>query len=749
MAARAHAHARHSRPRACATLAAALLLPAAARATSSCGYGTYAQPTAGGAACAPCPEGALCTGAGPPLAQDGFWHAPGDVSVFYACAARYCLPEQPGASSNCRTGHAGVLCGICAPGYAFQGAFCAACAAGEDMRRWTRGEQAGLAIGAVLLFLGATLPLLLAPLSPHLTAAAVTLAQRVGWKLSAAAARTRALTPQVSNLNTARITDDCGGNVFASGRPTDDSDGLSPEVAADVAADVSVKLTPPLPTYVGDGAGLRMLARVRAPLRLLVDTLQIVASFQRTLRVPWPPVFYAFASRFVLLNFGFLRLPTSGCGSPGASYFATFHGITLGVTGMCAYIGAVWAAGRVAARLRDIDAAHVAAFDAAALSWLVALLNVSYAPVSQIVLGAFSCRPVAGAAWLAADLSIMCGTAAHGRYTRAAVFWIIAFVLGVPLLFLLLLLRFRIPARAAARARAARLEELWDAALAQGALLPARFSFSGRTSAAMSHDEVNALYEGLLRLPPGGGDSVPLDAKLRRLLRGCGDKAPRGDRTWAALEAESAANDPEEAAALAHARRCIGSLCEDCTVGRWWWCFVELLYRLLLTAVLPFIAPSNPAQLVAGAAIAFCAMLAAQHAVPYAARASRLASCGLHVVIVLFFYVALLLRMRVPITAGGATDGTFYGAVIGILLCAVFVGPLAALLDGPALWRAAMRREAGRTQVEGTPTFFAFADYSNTTPRASSPRGSSSFLAQPGFSHGRSMSPRGDEREDA
>ena len=229
----------------------------------ACLYGTYAVPSADGAtfACESCPANAICTGPDVPLAQTGYWHIPGDHSVFYACAEDKCLAETPGEaaanSSNCVIGRTGNVCGICEEDWAEQDQVCVPCRPSDAFDAWSDSSKAGAIIGALLLFVGVSYVGFLRPLF--------------------------------------------GGQ--------DAHNADTSKRSAGHAALAHVTLLS------------AVLEMVSEPLTIVVESLQIVSSFQRTMHINWPPLDFHIMAKLNIVNFSFLRFPNTACATPAVSFY--------------------------------------------------------------------------------------------------------------------------------------------------------------------------------------------------------------------------------------------------------------------------------------------------------------------------------------------------------------------------------------------------------------------------------------------
>ena len=186
---------------------------------------------------------------------------------------------------------------------------------------------------------------------------------------------------------------------------------------------------------------------VAGPIRITVEAVQIVSSFQRTLRVAWPPVFYLLMAKLDVVNANFVTLPKAACATPRAGFYSTFLGITLGVTGLFVFIACVWLAGRAAAARRParFPPPLVSAFDRSTLSKALMLASLAYAPLAETILAAFSCRRIGDAYWLTADIREQCYTPAHRVYWDLAVFWTVLYPIGIPVAQLALLRACSLP----------------------------------------------------------------------------------------------------------------------------------------------------------------------------------------------------------------------------------------------------------------------------------------------------------------
>jgi len=293
--------------------------------------------------CLPCPEGAQCTygaaasgaavnGAFPPLALQDYWHSTGMEDnptmlpaplglVFYPCVADLCLAETQatfclqhmeltnGSSwdtpgfvvdqchfllqnalgaggqyalpvvngtdvilinstipiDNCVLGQTGRACSWCLPGWTLQGLVCGACPPNSSLQSSGTGVIA-TAISLLSVFggIGFTLYLLL-PLYPDLF-------EKPGLLIKAAKLYAKRLLKRTLERFRSRTL----APVTKGSLKADAAEGAAPEVKSRERPKPST-----LTTLIA------LYTFFIEPFRLIVDNVQIISSFQRTIRVAW------------------------------------------------------------------------------------------------------------------------------------------------------------------------------------------------------------------------------------------------------------------------------------------------------------------------------------------------------------------------------------------------------------------------------------------------------------------------------
>lgn len=659
-----------------------------------------------GAACAACPDGAICAG-GVALTAAGRWRASALDNASYDCPASLCAavppPAAPGAAppaAACRQGHTGPLCAVCcapgAPGcdnttWAYQGGVCGACDPADAWAAWPRWRRALLLAGASAGGAIALLLLLFLPLLPGLSKSLL-----VAFEKCRAAAQRLLHRPQLPAQH------------------------IGAEAAADARAARRAARKRSL------AALKRSAQRAARPLKVVVNFVQVAASFPQTLHVRWPRVFYAIAARLSVVNLSLVKLPVLACMHPEPSFYATFHGYTLGCAAGVAMLALAAAAGAAlqlhrGGSLRDKRAYR---FFNRCVAAALSLLYFAYPAVCTAVLGVFSCQQLpdgaGGTAWfLRADYREQCYTPRHRAYMAAAAFYVVVYPFGVPFTFWLLLRHYGVARMARAKLDAAWLQAAADwAARHAGGAVPADSGDPRRLTAANVSDEhLHALHTLFCATvshddaqpgeapeakpapmqPRDDGDAAMCDgvaskplrdeaaraAKLRELLAWCRRSEllripplhwpvsarleEEAERAYAAA-APPIPPTPEEE--LAEDR--VGFLFESYHVECYYWEIIELLRRLLLTAVMSLVSPGSGAQVVMGLLIAFAAVVLYSRRKPYAETSINRLSFVAQVNIFLLLLVALLLKVQVD---GADNDSRIYNAVVGTLSLSVLLVP--------------------------------------------------------------------------
>ena len=709
-----------------------------------CEYGTFKVFSLNASAtipftCEPCPSGAICSPGDPPLAIEGYWHIPDDRSAFYSCSPGLCEAESVSDEDNCAPRQAGVVCGLCAPGFALQGSRCEACSSVGAITSWPLAKRAGLAVGAAVAALLLTVPLFLYPLLPLKwfgLKRSVSVIDTDDMDSELAGGHTRAITHQfqaAAQVAIAARRMEGLKRTLSGDSPTRLVEGLSRTASGGGG---SLPRSPRTPLKPWDETELEehrtqtlrllqsntkslileepgtiqarssslmgfLFAALWAniePMRITADSVQIISSFQLTMRVPWPDIFYAFSSRLSFINMSFLKLPKTGCATPNVNYLQTFNGYTCGVAASICYILLLWAGGEAYCRHRKLSHLVRSEFVSVILARLLLFSDLVYAPVSEIVLGIYSCRKIGDNWYLNPDLSVLCYTPEHYRYMRLGGFWIALYPIGIPVFFAGLLWYYRIPRTSGILRRTALLRQVVELAWHHGVQQPPDVVTSMLSCDNITDEHLAALCEGLLceQVPepstPGGlSDSLPLDgansreARLERILAWGRARLHRTHFGWNVLSFNPELDRRREGYQV------VARIYEPFLPSRWMFKLIELSYKLIVTCALQFVQPGSSAQVVAGVFLSLIYHIVYQRMLPYADKCSRQIAFTHTIVILLLFIGALLLRLEVPIV-----NDRFLAAYVAILWTAVFAVPVFLIARSgklQLLWRS--REAAG------------------------------------------------------
>jgi len=446
------------------------------------------------------------------------------------------------------------------------------------------------------------------------------------------------------------------------------------------------------------------------PLRIVLETFQLLTSFRHTMRVPWPSVLTAILSRLSVVGFSFLTLPNTACATPRSDYYSLFNGTTLGVTAVLLYVGGV--SFFVSFMLTSRGAAEkvIAAHRNITLYRILFLVTIFYAPLAGMILSVFNCTEVDGVWYIRSDLRYQCYTVEHNRFRAAGVFWAIVYVAGIPAAYWLVLLGFKVPAMARRMMDDAHLYNVVEFAMRTGLELPTAH-MSALTSRSIKDDYLNILFDALkgkkvqhhhdVKCMPSWRSFVKKFSKLQRgkVNRLVGVRAEVTDAdivgdartlkrsvklnklirystvhlmppvvTWHSLL--------HNAGFLAAKQAC-GFLFEDYYADQYYFLCYEVVHKLMLTGVLAFVSPGTAAQTAFGMleCVSFVFLMQAKH--PYRNKSHRFVATIAPCILFLVLAFALILDANVVMTANSKL---FYNIIFGFFILALIIVPFFAVL---------------------------------------------------------------------
>ena len=422
--------------------------------------------------CAPLPLGGLTIpGSSALYAAEGYWRPTAEYDltvmkkhVFFQCNDGLCLAEVPimennatvpQSGYNCREGHTGHLCAVCQEGWAYQGSFCKPCDDSDQWVNWPVGNQAVLLFfvcGTLVLFLWLFLYL---PLFPQLE-------RRLGMRVNAVLRKV--FGHHIPRTATRSRLRSASRHIESNKIP----DILQSTPAEHMGSPSARKL-------LANADHFKELFREVAaePLRVIVGFWQVISSFSGTLYVPWPTVYYHYASGVDVTRLEFLKMPKLACITPEVSFFKIFDATTIACfTFILLIIFSLYIGMR--SDVVKSEPKRGERFRSRCLLILTWGLFLVYPQVAQTTLSIYSCTTLEnGTQWLSVDYRIQCWTTKHWLHAGAGIFWTAMFPIGIPAGLVLLLYRAKVPQMARYKRDTAWVKSMIERAMILGIPAPA------------------------------------------------------------------------------------------------------------------------------------------------------------------------------------------------------------------------------------------------------------------------------------
>lgn len=179
----------------------------------------------------------------------------------------------------------------------------------------------------------------------------------------------------------------------------------------------------------------------------------------------------SFQSSLGFLKLDVFSLPAMACVSPNISFYTKYDATMGGMALIVFAVALLYAGGRGYAGVRGMDDERIARFRATVLSRLLTILYFAYIVVSQTSINMYSCRDVGMGVYLVSDFRIECYTREHFQNMLVGLLALLAWPIGIPAAFLLLMFYHDLPRMAKEKVRDAWLlqvvEHAWQAGVAQ------------------------------------------------------------------------------------------------------------------------------------------------------------------------------------------------------------------------------------------------------------------------------------------
>lgn len=135
---------------------------------------------------------------------------------------------------------------------------------------------------------------------------------------------------------------------------------------------------------------------------------QVVSSFNNTLAVPWPSVYYSLANALSVVSLQMLKLPNIACIEPEVSFYVVFDGVTVTMLLFMLFCVLTYYFGQRSPAARE-DAERRRRFKTRCIQCFIWGIFLVYPQVSATTLLIFSCVTLEdGTQWLSADYRLKC-----------------------------------------------------------------------------------------------------------------------------------------------------------------------------------------------------------------------------------------------------------------------------------------------------------------------------------------------------
>lgn len=343
----------------------------------------------------------------------------------------------------------------------------------------------------------------------------------------------------------------------------------------------------------------------------------------------------------------------------GSGFLPYFVGLTSSIACVMLSILVVWALGLMwALHSNTYTISALQAYTSRALRISLFILNTSYMPLVQTVLGVFSCVTLGDGSYLQNDVSVDCRSHSYLRvYVPLALWWCMVYVIGIPVFFFCTLVAHRVPYLARVREDTEHLRALIDRHNHDGAASRDTFLFIDHASLCSTdvhptvtdrlwqhylHKENHLLEENLTKLTVST-HAVEGEAPHLARLRSWGEAQWR--YYWEHLvmgisvpdegnDEEKARNEAKVRLLIEHSRndlqtplpaltwhkpfqrkresdlhaKAVGAcsfLFEESRCGAWYYELFELARKVCITGVVRYMRPGSAVQVFCGLLIIF------------------------------------------------------------------------------------------------------------------------------------------------
>ena len=210
--------------------------------------------------------------------------------------------------------------------------------------------------------------------------------------------------------------------------------------------------------------------------------------------MPWPSIYYALANTLNVASLQFLKLPAIACIQPEVEFLVVFNGVTITTFGYLVFVIVVYKLGQHTEAVKA-DPQRRRRFKSRCLNLCIWGLFLVYPQVSATTLSIFQCTPLEdGTQWLSVDMRIQCFTSKHLLYVGIGIMWTIAFPIGIPLAFTLLLYKARVPELAEWKRDCAWLRNIAQRAIVLSIMTTAEIDSDSVTTDSITLEQLRLLH---------------------------------------------------------------------------------------------------------------------------------------------------------------------------------------------------------------------------------------------------------------
>jgi predicted outer membrane repeat protein len=374
--------------------------------------------------CAECETGSICRTLGVNVLdlelEDGFWRSSQSSSALLTCPFEGCLVGKTYGlgTSNCETGHSGVLCAVCETDYALD--VTGSCTKCESTDTLAVVALFGMLIGMI---------------------AAIVLFVRVVKKIIEACSARKERDPETDALG--RLNAKARDRLI---RRVDAWRVRRPGLNLDLQEDIETAATD---GDMDEGhLSLESFRRIRKllqmfenaggnmKLRIVTGFLQLLTQFKDILSIDWPASFSKFLASLAFVNFDILSFGPFACVFQ-SNHFHKLLFTTLLPVGLS---GLILLAHVSMSRVHQGNREEQFKWKVQLFSLWMLMLNLAYPNINSVTMKTFVCLELdTGESFLKADLSLACDDAAYSFYYNWALGSVFCFSLGIPALFFSLL----------------------------------------------------------------------------------------------------------------------------------------------------------------------------------------------------------------------------------------------------------------------------------------------------------------------